>query len=299
MTTVIAKTRKWFNRLFLIVTTKVLWLLSRIVPYRIGVRAGGCLGFTAYYFLARGRKRAIENLSSVFTDKDDRWIRRTARDSYVHLGKAMLEFMLMRPSLLDKMFTLRGFENLQQAHDQGRGVIYVTGHIGSWEATGVALAADFPLSGVAAPIEPKAVNDMILRLRSGLGGTAILRGRAGAARELIRVFKENRILAILIDQDTDVEGAFVDFMGRPAWTPTAAAQMAIRFNAPVVFGYTHRGDDNRHTITVEGPIDLVRTGDDEKDIITNTALFTKKLEDAIMKHPEQWVWMHRRWRRQP
>lgn len=299
MTTVIAKTRKWFNRLFLIVTTKVLWLLSRIIPYRIGVRAGGCLGFTAYYLLARGRKRAIENLSSVFTDKDDRWIRRTARDNYVHLGKAMLEFMLMRSSLLDKMFILRGFENLQKAHEQGRGVIFVTGHIGSWEVMGVALSAAFPLSGVAAPIEPKAVNDLILRLRFGLGGTVILRGRAGAARELIRIFKENRVLAILIDQDTDVEGAYVDFMGRPAWTPIAAAQMAIRFNAPVVFGYTHREDDNRHTITVEGPIDLVRTGDDEKDIIANTAVFTKKLENAIMKHPEQWVWMHRRWRRQP
>ncbi len=298
MTTVTFKTRKWFNRLSLSVTTKILWLLSRIVPYRIGVRAGGCLGFAAYYLLARGRKRAIEHLSSVFTDKDHAWIRRTARDNYVHLGKAMLELMIMRSSLLEKQFTFRGFENLQQAYDQGKGVIYVTGHIGSWEIMGIALAAAFPLSAVAAPIEPRAVNDMILRLRSGLGFTTILRGKAGAARELIRIFKENRVLAILIDQDTDVEGAYVDFMGRPAWTPTAAAQMAIRFNAPVVFGYTHRGDDNRHTITVEGPIELVRTGDDEKDIIANTALFTKKLEDAIMKHPEQWVWMHRRWRRQ-
>jgi KDO2-lipid IV(A) lauroyltransferase len=116
---------------------------------------------------------------------------------------------------------------------------------------------------------------------------------------LIRIFKENRILGILIDQDTDVESAFVDFMGKPAWTPTAAASMAIKFGAPVIFGTIQRGGDNRHTITIEGPLELVRTGNDEKDIIANTAMFTKKIEDCIARNPEQWVWMHRRWRRQP
>jgi KDO2-lipid IV(A) lauroyltransferase len=116
---------------------------------------------------------------------------------------------------------------------------------------------------------------------------------------LIRVFKENRILGILIDQDTDVESVFVDFMGRPAWTPTAAASMAIKFGAPVLFGSIRRGEDNRHTVIVEGPLELTRTGDDEKDIIANTAMLTKKIEARILENPEQWVWMHRRWRRQP
>ncbi len=77
---------------------------------------------------------------------------------------------------------------------------------------------------------------------------------------MIRVFKENRILGILIDQDTDVESAFVDFMGRPAWTPTAAASMAIKFGAPVIFGYVQRNKDNRHTVTIEGPLELHSTG---------------------------------------
>jgi KDO2-lipid IV(A) lauroyltransferase len=113
------------------------------------------------------------------------------------------------------------------------------------------------------------------------------------------VFRENRILGILIDQDTDVESVFVEFMGRPAWTPSAAAQMAIKFGAPVIFGYTRRGKDNRHTVVLEGPLPLVRTGNIENDITSNTALFTKKIESVILQHPEQWVWMHRRWRRQP
>jgi len=85
------------------------------------------------------------------------------------------------------------------------------------------VAARFPASVIAAPIEPEQVNEMIVGLRARMGLRTIVRGRPGASRELIRVFKENRILGILIDQDTDVESAFVDFMGRPAWTPTAAA----------------------------------------------------------------------------
>jgi KDO2-lipid IV(A) lauroyltransferase len=140
---------------------------------------------------------------------------------------------------------------------------------------------------------------MIVDLRARMGVRTILRNRPGAAKELIKVFKENRVLGILIDQDTDVESAFVDFMGKPAWTPTAAASMAIKFGAPVVFGYVHRGSYNRHTVTIEGPLDLINTGNREKDIIANTAMLTNKIENAIRKNPEQWVWMHRRWRRQP
>jgi KDO2-lipid IV(A) lauroyltransferase len=140
---------------------------------------------------------------------------------------------------------------------------------------------------------------MIVRLRAGMGVRTILRGRPGASRELIRVFKENRILGILIDQDTDVDSTFVDFMGQPARTPTAAAAMAIKFGAPVVFGYIERGGDDRHTIRIEGPLELVRTGNDEQDIVANTAMMSKKIEACIMKNPEQWVWMHRRWRRRP
>ena len=161
------------------------------------------------------------------------------------------------------------------------------------------MAALYPVSVVAAPIEPEPVNDLIVGLRARMGVRTILRSRPGASRELIRVFRENRILGLLIDQDTDVESVFVEFMGRPAWTPSAAAQMAIKFGAPVIFGYTQRGKDNRHTVVIEGPLPLIRTGNIENDITSNTALFTKKIENVILQHPEQWVWMHRRWRRQP
>jgi KDO2-lipid IV(A) lauroyltransferase len=293
------QTRKKFDRLSLRWMTRLLWLATRIMPYHPGVWLGGLLGNVAYLVLRRERTRALKHLSLIFRDKGDAWVRRTARKCFVHLGKSLFEVMLADPARLSQVVDFPGREIVHKALEQGKGVVYVTGHIGNWELMGSAVAATCPLSVVAAPIEPAEVNDLLVDLRGRLGYKTILRGRPGAAKELIRIFKENRVLGILIDQDTDVEGAFVDFMGRPAWTPTAAAQMAIKFSAPVLFGYIHRGKDNRHTVTVEGPLELIRTGDQEKDIVTNTALLTKKLEECILRNPEQWVWMHRRWRRQP
>jgi KDO2-lipid IV(A) lauroyltransferase len=295
------KVRKRVTRLSLIWFSRLVKMFSLLVPYRLGVGTGGVLGFLAYYALPRERNRAIAHLTLVYHEKDRSWVRRTARRSFVHLGKSLLEVMLITPGRLSRIVDVdvQGEENLAAAMKQGKGAVYVTGHIGNWELMGHAVSSRFPLSVVAAPIEPEPVNDMIVQLRAKMGVRTILRGRPGAAKELIRIFKENRILGILIDQDTDVESAFVDFMGRPAWTPTAAATMAMKFRAPVIFGYIRRNRDNRHTITIEGPLDLIQTIDHEKDVIANTAMFTKKIEDCIQKNPEQWVWMHRRWRRQP
>ena len=293
------KTRKWLRRLSLKWTARLIRLRARLLPYRFGVWSGGLLGTVAFYVLPRERKRALQHLRLVFHEKGDVWVRHTARRCFIHLGKALLELMLMNKERLARFVNIQGEENLQNAVAQGKGVVFVTGHIGNWELLAGAVALTYPASVVAAPIEPEEVNDMIVGLRAGMDVRTILRGKPGASRELIRVFKENRILGILIDQDTDVESVFVDFMGRPAWTPTAAASMALRFGAPLLFGYIRRGENNRHTITVEGPLDLMRTGDDEKDIIANTAMLTKKIESCILENPEQWVWMHRRWRRQP
>jgi Kdo2-lipid IVA lauroyltransferase/acyltransferase len=293
------KARKTLSRLFLTWSIRSILLLSKLLPYRLGVCAGGALGFMAYYFFPRERNRAIAHLTFAFGGKGRPWIRRTARQSFIHLGKSLLEVMLISPRRLAQVVDIRGEENLRTALSLKKGVIYVTGHIGNWELMGHTVAAKSTLSVIAVPIVPEQVNDIIVRLRARMGVRTILRGRPGASRELIRIFKENRILGILIDQDTDVESAFVDFMGRPAWTPTGAASMAVKFGAPVIFGTIRRNNDNRHTITIEGPLELVRTGNDEKDIIANTAMFTKKIEDRIALNPEQWVWMHRRWRRQP
>jgi KDO2-lipid IV(A) lauroyltransferase len=293
------RARKRFSRIFLVLFTKMIGQFARFLPYPVAVAVGGMLGRLSYYLLPRERKRALAHLGLAFPKRESSWIKSTARKTFIHLGKALMETVAITPRRMRAVVSIQGLENLQTALGQRKGIVYFTGHIGNWELMAGSVASTFPVSVVAAPIEPEPVNDMIIGLRSRMGVKTILRNRPGAAKELIRIFRENRILGILIDQDTDVEGAFVDFMGRPAWTPTAAAQMAIKFGAPVLFGYIQRTDDDRHTVTIEGPLDLTRSGNDEEDIRTNTAMFTKMIEEVIRRNPAQWVWMHRRWRRQP
>ena len=292
--------RKALTRFSLVWLIRLIRLFACIVPYRLGVWGGGVFGSLAYYALPRERKRTIDHLTKVFGDKGSLWIAGTARRCFKHLGKSLLEVMLMTPRRAAELIDFVGENNTKDALGRGRGVIVVTGHIGNWELIPHAAAArNYPMSVIAAPLEPERMNDMIVGLRARLGVRTILRSRPGSTKELIRVFKENRLLGLLIDQDTDVDGVFVDFMGFPAWTPTAAASMALKFDAPVLFATIRRMKNNRHTATIEGPLDLVRSGNAEQDILTNTAMFTKKLEDRIRECPEQWVWMHRRWRRKP
>jgi KDO2-lipid IV(A) lauroyltransferase len=291
--------RKRITLAALVVITWLIKLFSLIVPYRIGVLAGGVLGSCAYYLLPKERKRALAHLAQVYGDHDPAWVKRTAKQCFIHLGKSLMEVMLMKPGRMSSIVALEGEDNLRKAFSLGKGVVWVTGHIGNWELMAAAIARTYPASVIAAPIEPEPVNDMIVGLRAAMGVKTILRTRPGASKELIRAFRQNLILGILIDQDTDVESAFVDFMGKPAWTPTAAASMAIKFGAPVIFGHIRREQGDRHTIVIEGPLDIVLTGNTEQDIITTTAMLTKKIEHCIREKPEQWVWMHRRWRRQP
>ncbi len=293
------KAKKKADRAAVLWSVRLVLLLAKLMPFRTGIRAGGFLGALCYYILRRERRRAVENLAAVFPGKGKDWVRRTARANFVHLGKSLIEMILITPDRLLEVARVEGRENIERAVALGKGTVWFTGHIGNWELSGAVIAQTKPVSVVAAPLEPEPLNDLIVKMRNKVGMRVILRGRPNASRELIRVFKENRMLGVLIDQDTDVDGVFVDFMGRPAWTPTAAASMALKFGAPVLFGSDRREQDGRHTITVEGPIELIRTGDDVKDIAANTAMFTKKIEETIMKNPEQWVWMHRRWRRQP
>ncbi len=291
--------RRGKKRRSLVYLVRVISAVARLLPFRVAAFLGVMLGMAAYALLPKERSRAAAGLMTAFPEKDGAWIRSTARRTFIHLGRALLETLSIRPAQIGSVVQERGFDQIKEALARGRGAVYVAAHIGNWELMAGAVGRTFPLSVIAAPLKPETMNDIIIALRSRLGVRTIIRGRPGAAKEMIRIFRENGILGILIDQDTDVEGMFVDFFGRKAWTPTAAAQIALRFNSPVFFGYIHRMPDGRHQVIVEGPIEMVRTGSEAQDIAANTEGLTARIEQAIRRDPVQWVWMHRRWRRQP
>jgi KDO2-lipid IV(A) lauroyltransferase len=153
----------------------------------------------------------------------------------------------------------------------------------------------YPINVIARKIYLEYWNTMMVSHREKVGMKVILRSDESSARDIMKALKKNELIGILIDQDTKVTGVFVDFFGRKAYTPSGFAAIALRSGAAVVGGFMIRSG-NRHVLRVTKPLELEHTGDKQKDVFVNTQLFTKMLEDIIREYPEQWVWMHSRWK---
>ena len=275
-------------------------LLAHVFSWRLGVRFGGVLGVAAYYCLPKERHKALKHLTLALGNRlSPQELQETARDCFAHLGMGFFELVNL-PRLDQNRFSeliqIKGEENLSNAIKEGRGVIYIGGHIGNWELMAAVVARrGYPLKVIAAPIYDERLDRVVSRYRSRFGIETIQRGNIRSTRQILTGLRQGCMLAFLIDQNTQVEGTYVDFFGHPAYTPTGVASLALRSNIPVVMGYSHRLADGHHLVVFEKPLTLVRSGNSEEDVKANTALFTKCLEEFILKCPEQWVWMHRRW----
>ncbi len=146
---------------------------------------------------------------------------------------------------------------------------------------------------MARPLDDAGLQQLLVDLRNHLGTTTIARGTRGAARQLLEVLRGGGALAMLIDQDTKVDGVWVPFLGRPAFTPVGAAEIALRQKANVIPSFIERRPDGSHLIRFLPALDL------PPDPREATALMTAKIEEQVRRRPEQWVWWHKRWRRQP
>jgi KDO2-lipid IV(A) lauroyltransferase len=173
----------------------------------------------------------------------------------------------------------------------GRGAIFVTGHIGNWELMAATLAQwGYPIHTVAKPSYDSRFTVLISKARAAFGVRAILRGDKGSASAMLRALRKNAVLGFLIDQDTDVPSVFAPFFGRPAKTPSAPAELALRTGAELVTGTIYRSATRgSHRIEISR-VDAAATVEE------TTALFNQALEMRIRKHPLEWIWFHRRWK---
>jgi KDO2-lipid IV(A) lauroyltransferase len=195
---------------------------------------------------------------------------------------------------LDRRVALEGWEHVEAGRGAGRPVLILTGHCGNWELLAATLnRRGLGMAVVARELDDPLQQESLLRFRARFGTRTIVRGRPGAARELLRAVRTGGGLGMLIDQDTRVEGVFVDFFGRPAWTPIGAADLALRFRATVLPTFIERRPDGDHRATIHPPLDL------PADPAAATQAMTATIEAQVRRVPGQWVWMHRRWRRQP
>ena len=278
--------------------------LIALIPLGPAVRLGAFLGGLGYRLLGQTRRLALRHLEQAFPEKAEAERQEIARRMFVHLGMAAMEVTSIR-SYADRIERYMDIDPapLQAALAQGKGIVFVTGHLGNWELMARAVAkVGAPVSAVAKRGGDARLMGLIEGWRQDGAVTTLWREDASTARALLRVFKENRVLGILCDQDTNVQGVWVPFFGRPAWSPRAPADLALRTGAPILVGTSHRkgerpGDGLRFEMT-EITYDP-KPADKEAEVLRITAACQAVLEDAIRRHPADWVWMHERWKTQP
>ena len=273
-----------------------------MLPRKVALRLGVLLA-DLFFLLSRGEKTiALENLSAAFgAEKTSDEILRICRYCFRNLGKQLMEvFQIPRLTSenLGRLVTYDGRQNIEDALEAGKGVIILTAHFGNWEL----LAAGFCLSGyklsyIVRPLHSRQLDALLNRIREGAGGKPIPRG--ASLKSALRCLRRNELLGILPDIDTKVDGVFVDFFSRPAFSPRGPVSLALRTGAALVPTHIVRQKDDTHVIVAEKALELKSTGDLEEDIRVNTARGVKILESYIRKYPEQWIWIHERWKTQP
>ena len=279
------------------VAVRVLALLFRALPWAAAQAAGRFLGRLGWRFARRDRRRALEHLALAFPETSAAERERLARASYLHLGTTLGEvlWLLTRGcAAVRRHAELTGLEAVEALQAAGRPVLFVTGHCGNWELLAAAYSCRMkPATVVARAPDEAPLQRLLAGFRGRFGTLTVERGEAGAAKELLRTLRGGGVLAMLIDQDTRVEGVWVPFFGRPAYTPVGAARLALRRGVAVVPAFIERLPDGSHRAHFQAPLEL------PEDEVAATALMTRAIEAHVRRVPEQWVWMHRRWRRQP
>ncbi len=273
------------------------------LPEPLAFALGRLLGRLWYAVDARHRRITLENLARAFGSRTTSAEREEiARNHFIHLGYTFVETCRLRglsAAELERVVRVEGLEHLKRARERDRGVMIVTAHFGSWEV----LARAWLLLGEAAAIVTRPLDNPFLEawiagIRTA-GGNQVIQ-KQDAFRHVVERLRCGGTVAMLIDQNVAREhGVFVDFFGTPACTTTAATLAARRTGAALLPVVCPRSAPGRFTVRIGKEIPVAVTGDHRRDILATTAEATAVLEAFIREHPEQWFWVHRRWKTRP
>jgi len=265
--------------------------------------AGGGLGQAVYLLHSKLRRVGMRNLQLAFPEKDRHERRKILRGEFTSLGRQLAEVCLFPRYTCEnvgQVVVYDGFENYERAHNRGKGVLYLTAHLGAWELSAFAHSLHgHPLHVVMRGMDNPYLDRLIQRYRTMHGNSAV--DKDDFVRGLLSAMKAGETVGILMDTNmTPPQGVFVDFFGIPACTASGLARIALRTDAAVVPGFTVWDPSLRkYRLRFDPALKLVRTDDNDADIIANTAMFTKVIEDYVRRYPEQWLWVHRRWKTRP
>ena len=288
------------------------YLLARLIlgflgllPRRWAIGLGRAMGRIGYWLPLKLRRTGELNLEIAFPEMSRQEKQRLLRGCFDSLGRLLAEFSqfprMSRGRLREIIeYDQVGLAHLRDAEQNGRGVIFLTGHLGAWEVLSFGWSAlEYPLSFLVRPIDNPRIEEKIEKVRTRFGNIAI--DKKSAARQALRVLRLSGTLGILSDLNTQPhEGVFVPFFGRLACTNAGIATLALKTDA-VVIPTCAVWDAKRGKYFFHGDpaVELVRTGDHQRDIEINTANFAAAMEHMIRLYPEQWLWIHKRWKTRP
>lgn len=274
-----------------------------LLPRWLSRLLGRGIGFLVYLFHARLRRVGMFNLALVFPDLPKRRRQRLLRETFRHLGWLLAEFSQFpkyNRKNIERVVIYDGFENFREAARQGRGVLFLTAHFGPWELSSYAQSLyGYPVHFLVRPIDNPLVDQLVNRYRCRTGNVPI--DKSESARAVLETIRDGGTIGILIDQNTTPEGGvFVEFFGIPACTTTGLARLALKTRAPVVPGFIFWDTTlKKYRLRFDPPVVLAETGDTDRDLLENTARFIRIIEEHVRCHPEQWLWVHRRWKSRP
>jgi KDO2-lipid IV(A) lauroyltransferase len=282
------------------------WLVIQVLrwaPLPLAKAIAAALADAVRLLTPRWRRTAHANLAIAFPDWTQEQHKRLVRQCYGNLGSNLLAIARLprlAPANISQWIRYDGLENYEKAIAQGRGVIFLTAHLGVWELSAAAHAIyGHPMSLMVRPLDNPYL-DRLIDARRRLFGNRTIR-KKDSAREVLSVLRDNGAVGILADQNAaGSDGVFVDVFGRKASATKGVAQIAARTGAAVVPGFAIWNDAARRYVLKFYPaLELVESADREADLLENTQRCQAAIERAIRDHPGQWLWIHRRWKRQP
>ncbi len=284
----------------------LMWMLVKgigVLPRSLARMLALLLAGAVYHLHPRLRRVGLRNLEIAMPELPLKERRRIVRGVFVSLGRLLAEFCLFPKysrENVSRVAVYEGFENFDAAQRRGKGVLFLTAHLGGWEVGSfVHSVHGHPLRIVVRPLDNPYVNRMVERYRTLQGNQTF--SKDDFVRGLLAAMKAGETVGLLMDQNmTPPQGVFVPFFGVQACTASGIARMALHTDAAVVPAFTIWDEVLRkYRVHFDPPLTLVRTDNAEADIIANTAMFNNVLEQYVRKYPDQWLWVHRRWKTRP
>ncbi|HYJ88622.1 MAG TPA: lysophospholipid acyltransferase family protein [Pyrinomonadaceae bacterium] len=280
----------------------VLAVLSAL-PLTWSMRVGRSMGSLAHGLAGDLRQTGHRNLKLAFPDKSEQERRELLSACFRSFGRQLGLFSHFSSASREQLLSFtawEGLENLEIAKAQGKAVILFTGHVGAWELSSFGLSLQgHPLSFLVRRLDNPRVEQMVERIRTRFGNQSV--DKRGAARPMLTILKNGGTLGLLVDLNTlDDEAIFVDFFGVPASTTFMLAKLALRTDAVVLPIFAPWDEKlGKFLVHTQPPISIERTGDEQEDVRRFTSELSRSVENYIRRYPEQWLWIHKRWKTRP